>query len=339
MHEALVWLRGLASKWHIVTKSDLLYSNCYKVRLVIFKHCYKVRLVVFKLFKTQTFRIQLLQLLYSKNNQWRQLWIQEKGIPNLILDPHLHQMYINCKLQCCLLTEKSPIGTLYKVEKSTWHTLHSRKVYLAQFSISVAAVSHLRHPPAVVAVEVKFTNVRLSDTLLLMGGREEEARAKLRRGGCSAAAACAGGGVAAHVGVEVWWLTVVETHTPLRLNIHTSSSRLKSTVEGSLWNVLLGESTSVSGGASMMSMWQLCPGSSCQLCLSSSSWMIGWRPLFPCWRFKHSHRALSKLLKFATAFNRSMCVLPPEEAAAACQWHSQDFFCCPGWWRPGCCVY
>ena len=74
---------------------------------------------------------------------------------------------------------------------------------MTQFVISIAAVSNLGHPPAVVAVEVKFTNVRLSDTLLLMGGREEEARAKLRRGGCSAAAACAGGGVAAHVGVEV----------------------------------------------------------------------------------------------------------------------------------------
>ena len=156
--------RGLASKWHIVTKSDLLYSNCYKVRLVIFKHCYKVRLVVFKLYKTQTFRIQLLQLLYSKNNQWRRLWIQEKGIPNLILDSHLHQTYISCALQCCLLTHW---------EKSTWHTLQSRKVYLTQFLISVAAVSHLGHSPAVVAVEVKFTNVRLSDTLLLMGEGEE----------------------------------------------------------------------------------------------------------------------------------------------------------------------
>ena len=38
----------------IVTKSDLSYSNYYKVRLVILKNCYKVRLVVFKEHSVET---------------------------------------------------------------------------------------------------------------------------------------------------------------------------------------------------------------------------------------------------------------------------------------------
>ena len=70
---------------------------------------------------------------------------------------------------------------------------------MTHFAVSVAAESNLWHPPAVVTVEVKLTNVWLSDTLLR--GGKKEARAKLRCGGCSAAGA--GGGVAAHVGVEV----------------------------------------------------------------------------------------------------------------------------------------
>ena len=45
-----------------------------------------------------------------------------------------------------------------------------------------------------------------------------------------------------------------------------------------------------------------------------------------------------QVVEICNGFQCSMCVLPPEEVAAACQWHSQDFFCCPGLWRPGCCV-
>ena len=96
----------------IVTKSDLSYSNCLKLRLFVF-NCYNC----------------CIQRTISGDGSGS----KRREFPNLILDPHLHQMYISCALQCCLLTEKSLLGTLYKVEKSTWHTLHSRKVYLAQF--------------------------------------------------------------------------------------------------------------------------------------------------------------------------------------------------------------
>ena len=120
-------------------------------------------------------------------------------------------------------------------------------------------------------VEVKFTNVRLSTLLLKLRGRGWPA---------------AGGGVA-HVGVEVWWITVVETHT-LCLYIHTRSlpSWLKNTVVLSkiqdihVWCV---GSTTVSGE---MSMWQLSPGSSCRVCLSSSSYSNFMKATCPCWSLK-----------------------------------------------------
>ena len=120
-------------------------------------------------------------------------------------------------------------------------------------------------------VEVKFTNVRLSTLLLKLRGRGWPA---------------AGGGVA-HVGVEVWWITVVETHT-LCLYIHTRSlpSWLKNTVVLSkiqdihVWCV---GSTTVSGE---MSMWQFSPGSSCLVCLSSSSYSNFMKATCPCWSLK-----------------------------------------------------
>ena len=88
---------------------------------------------MFKLLQSQTYRIQIItksdlsfskivtksDLSYSKSIQWRRLDIQEKGIPQFD-SAHLHQMYISWATTssiCCLLTEKSLLGTVSKVEK------------------------------------------------------------------------------------------------------------------------------------------------------------------------------------------------------------------------------